>query len=304
MKKQHKFFEKWKGYIYLAPAIIIMVVFTVYPLIRTFIMSFMKNYSLVKGTFSGWTLQNYADLFDSTTSTYFVPALQNTALYVVFVVPLTLIFSLIIAAMINSTIRTRGLWQTLYFLPYVTSVIAIGIVWRWMYNSNYGLINYFLSWFGVDPIPWLLSTKYAMPALIIFGVWKGMAFDILIFLSALSSVPEQIYQAARIDSTPSWRVFFKITVPSIMPIIVYACIMGVINAFKVYNEVYALFNNSAGPSNSAMTVVYYIYNRFYIYADYGRAAAAAVVLFFIILALTLLQRAIGSRGSSKEVASK
>lgn len=296
-----KTFDKYKAFLYLAPAIIIMLVFTIYPLIRTFQMSFLEDYSLIKGTYDGVSLENYADLF---TDSNFTLALRNTSIYVIFVVPCTIILSLIIAALINSTIRSKGLWQTLYFLPYVTSVIAIGVVWRWMFNSNYGLVNSFLNLFGIESIPWLLSTKWALPALIIFSIWKGMAFDILIFLSALSGIPEQIYQAARIDSTPAHRVFFKITIPSISPIIVYACIMGVINAFKVYNEVFSLFNNSAGPSGSAITVVYYIYDRFYNYADYGVASAAAVVLFLIILALTMLQRGIGSHRSKKEEGAK
>ena len=271
------------------PSLIILLVFTAYPLIRAFMMSFLEDYSIINGSFDAVNLQNYRDLFEDDT---FIKALKNTGLYVLFVVPTSIILSLVIAVLINNTAKARGFFQTLYFLPYVTSVIAIGIVWSWIFNSNYGLLNYFLGFFGIEPIPWLNDPDYALWALIIFSIWKSMAFNILIFLSGLSLIPQDIYQAARIDSTPRLRVFLRITVPQLRPIIIYAFLMGFINAFKVYNEVFSLFQGKAGPADSAITVVYYIYDKFYNSADYGVASAAAVVLFIIIMALTLLQRVI------------
>lgn len=278
-----------KGYLYLMPSLIILLVFTAYPLIRAFMMSFLEDYSIINGSFDAVNLQNYRDLFEDDT---FIKALKNTGIYVLFVVPTSIILSLVIAVLINNTAKARGFFQTLYFLPYVTSVIAIGIVWSWIFNSNYGLLNYFLGFFGIEPIPWLNDPDYALWALIIFSIWKSMAFNILIFLSGLSLIPQDIYQAARIDSTPRLRVFLRITVPQLRPIIIYAFLMGFINAFKVYNEVFSLFQGKAGPADSAITVVYYIYDKFYNSADYGVASAAAVVLFIIIMALTLLQRVI------------
>ena len=278
-----------KGYLYLMPSLIILLVFTAYPLIRAFMMSFLEDYSIINGSFDAVNFQNYRDLFEDDT---FIKALKNTGIYVLFVVPTSIILSLVIAVLINNTAKARGFFQTLYFLPYVTSVIAIGIVWSWIFNSNYGLLNYFLGFFGIEPIPWLNDPDYALWALIIFSIWKSMAFNILIFLSGLSLIPQDIYQAARIDSTPRLRVFLRITVPQLRPIIIYAFLMGFINAFKVYNEVFSLFQGKAGPADSAITVVYYIYDKFYNSADYGVASAAAVVLFIIIMALTLLQRVI------------
>ncbi len=231
----------------------------------------------------GWNQDLFAD-------DVFLKALSNTSIYVVFVVPVSILLSLVIAVLIHNAARGKAIFQTLYFLPYVTSVIAIGIVWSWIFNSNYGLLNYFLSLFGIDAIPWLNDPQYALAALIIFSIWKSLAFNILIFLSGLSSISQDIYQAARIDSTPQMRVFFKITVPQLRPIIVYAFLMGLINAFKVYNEVFSLFQSKAGPANSAITVVYYIYDKFYNSGDYGVASAAAVVLFIIILVLTMVQK--------------
>ena len=280
-----KAFNRYKAYLYLLPSILILTVFTIYPLIKAIVMSFQEGYSIIDGI----NLANYIELFSDDV---FVKALTNTSIYVVFVVPVSIILSLVLAVLINDTVRAKPVFQTIYFLPYVTSVIAIGIVWSWIFNSNYGLLNYILSFFGIPSIPWLNDPRYALAALIIFSIWKSLAFNILIFLAGLQSISPEIYQAARIDSTPRTRVFFKITVPQLKPILVYAFLMGLINAFKVYNEVFSLFQSKAGPANSAITVVYYIYDKFYNSNDYGVASAAAVVLFVIILALTMLQRAV------------
>ena len=214
-----------KGYLYLMPALIIMLVFTIYPLIKALLMNFYEDYNIINNNFSGIGLANYKELM---TDTVFLKALTNTSIYVVFVVPCSILISLLIAVLINSKIRFRGAFQTLYFLPYVTSVIAIGIVWSWIFNSNYGLLNYILGWFHIKPIPWLNSPEYALWALIIFSIWKSMAFDILIFLAGLQTISPDLYQAARVDSTPKWRVFTRITVPALSPMIAYSIIMGLI----------------------------------------------------------------------------
>lgn len=284
--------KSMKGYLYLMPALIIIMIFTIYPLIKAFLMSFYENYNIINGSYDYLGLKNYQDLFSDKV---FLLALKNTGIYVVFVVPCSIVLSLMFAVLLNSKIRLQGLFQTLYFLPYVTSVIAIGIVWSWIFNSNYGLLNYLLGLFGIEPIQWLNSPKYALTALIIFSIWKSMAFYILIFLAGLQNISPIYYQAARVDSTPKWRVFLKITVHSLSPVIAYSFVMGLINAFKVYNEVFSLFKGKAGPANSAITVVYYIYDKFYNSANYGIASAAAVILFLIILVLTILQLAVSQK---------
>ncbi len=275
-----------KGYLYLLPSMIIMICFTIYPLIRAIVMSFLGDYSIINGSYKSIGFDNYKALFADPD---FAMSLKNTTIYVVCVVPVSIMLSLIIAVLINSCKKTKALFQTIYFLPYVTSVIAIGIVWRWMFNSNYGLINFMLGLIGIEPIQWLNLPQYAMPALIIFAIWKSMAFNILIFLAGLQTIPEDLYRAARIDSTPKLRVFTKITVPQLAPMIVYSSVIGMIGAFKVYNEVFSLFQGKAGPANKAMTIVYYIYDKFYNSYKYGVAAAGSVVLFIIILIFTRVQ---------------
>lgn len=290
--------KSMKGYAYLAPALIIIFIFTVYPLVKSVVMSFYDGYTLkdvLLGNDINYGIQNYKDLF---ADAIFLRSLKNTGIYVVFVVPCSIAISLLIATLLNSKIKCLGLFQTVYFLPYVTSVIAIGLVWKWIFNSNYGLLNYILGWFGIDAIEWLggvSTTKYCLPALIIFAIWKSLAFDILIFLSGLQNISQDLYNAAKIDSTPRWRVFWKITVPEIMPLISYAFVMGMINAFKVYNEVFALFGTNQASARSAITVVYYIYDKFYNSQKYGIASAAAVVLFLIMLVLTMIQRRMGNK---------
>ena len=252
--------KSMKGWLYLLPALGIITVFTLYPLVKAFSMSIMLNYDMVHNTFTGYGFDAYQKVLTDKT---FHKALLNTTIYSIVVVPCSIILSLLIAAMINGTKKTKGLFQTIYFLPYVTSVIAIGIVWSWIYNSRYGLLNSIMGLFGMEPIQWLNKPKYALPALIIFAVWKSMAFNIMVFLAGLQTIPKDVYDAAKVDSTPRWRVFLRITVPGIAPMIVYSYIMGIISAFKVYNEVYSLYGGKAGPANSAITVVYYIWQKFY-----------------------------------------
>ena len=206
--------KSFKGYLYLLPSIIIMICFTLYPLVRAIVMSFLGNYSIIDGSYKSIGFANYKKLFADPD---FYKALRNTSIYVVCVVPASICLSLLIAVLINNCKKFKAFFQTVYFLPYVTSVIAIGIVWRWMFNSNYGLINFVLGWFGIEPIQWLNLPEHAMPALIIFAIWKSMAFNILIFLAGLQTIPEDIYRAARIDSTPRLRVFTRITVPQLAP---------------------------------------------------------------------------------------
>jgi multiple sugar transport system permease protein len=171
----------------------------------------------------------------------------------------------------------------------VTSVTAVGLAWKWMYNFDYGVLNYFLSLFGVNPINWLNDAHFGLPALIIYGIWSIMPFTIILLISGLQNIDEQCYIAARLDGASSRRIFFRITVPLLSPTICLVFIINTINTFKVFQELFPLFNGKPGIAYSLYTVVYYIYDQFYIKWRLGRAAAAAVILFFIILGFTLIQ---------------
>lgn len=162
-------------------------------------------------------------------------------------------------------------------------------MWRWLYHSQYGLINYFLGLFGFNSIQFLTDPKYAMTALVIMSVWKGLGFNIILFLVGLSNINQTYYQAAKVDGARPWQRFTNITLPLLSPTMFLVSVMGVISSFKVFDQVFALFNGRPGPANSALTVVYYIFDKFYVESNYAVASAAGLVLFLIILSFTLIQ---------------
>lgn len=278
--------QNFLGYLYLLPTLVITLVFVVYPLIMSFRMGFYEKYNYYTEVGTGFGLSTFKFVLEDPN---FQKALMNTFLIVVIAVPLSMIIALAIALLLNAGIKVSKMFQAIYFLPYVTSVIAIGIVWSWLFHSDFGYINQFLGLFGVEPIQWLNDPKMAIWALIIFNIWSGLAFKIVIFLSGLQNIDPQYYKAAQIDGTPKWKVFTRITLPLLSPTVFFLTITSVIGSFKVYNEVFALFGGKPGPANSCMTVVYYIYDMFYGSSQVHKAAAASIILFVIILIITGIQ---------------
>ena len=185
------------------------------------LLSFRQDYSLMTGEFSGIGLGNYAEIFHDAN---FLNGLRNTALYVLFVVPIVTVLSLFLASLLNSCTKLQGLFQTCYFLPMVTSVTAVGLVWKWMFNYDYGLINYALSLFGVSPVNWLNDPHYNLAALIIYGIWSMLPFTIILLLSGFQNINPQYYTAARIDGATNLQIFTKITLPLSKPMIVYTAL--------------------------------------------------------------------------------
>lgn len=249
-------------------------------------MSFYTKYDFFNDIVSAYGFDNFKFLFSDPD---FHIAIKNTLIFVVGVVPLTVIISLVVALLLNRIKWLAGFFRTVYFLPFVTSTVAIAQVWHWIYNSDYGLLNYFLGLFGVNAISWLESPKYAMLALIIMSVWKNLGFNIILFLVGLNNINERYYQAAEIDGANAWHQFTNVTIPLLSPITFLVSVNGVIGSFKVFDEIFALFNGTPGPSKSALTIVYYLYQKFYTEWKYGIAAASGVVLFFMILLVTVFQ---------------
>lgn len=271
---------------YLAPFLIALILFTIYPFINVFLISFQEDYQMLSGTCSGIGLQNYRDIIDDPN---FLNGLKNTAVYCLFVVPIATSLSILIAVMLNSNVKLKGLFQTAYFLPMVTSTTAIGLVWKWLYNYDYGLLNYLFSLFGVEKINWLNNPAYNLPAIIIYGIWSMMPFTIIMLLAGLQSIDPQYYVVARADGAKSGRIFFRITLPLLTPTIVLTLIVNMISASKVFSELFPFFNGKPGAAYSLYTVVYYLYDAFYVKWKLGRAAACAVILFLIVLVMTMLQ---------------
>ena len=296
--------HQWKAWLYLSPAIVLLLVFTVWPIINTLIMAFSENYSSLAGL-GGQTFQFGLGNFKHVVGYKgFVTCLKNTMILCVLTVPLSTILALLISVCLNAIKPFQKLLQTIYFLPYVTNSIAIGMVFAAMFNivgnissqdqiiTTAGIINNFLGVFGVEPINWINagSSYWAnITVMVIYIVWNALPFKILILLGGLQSVNKQYYDAAKIDSTPKWRVLTKITVPLLSPMIAYVFITGFIGGFKEYSSIVGIFDVGMGPAGDhgrLNTMVGYIYDS--IKNQQGRASAAALILFGIIFVVTMI----------------
>lgn len=275
-----------KAWLYILPMMLIIFTFNLYPIIKSFAMSFYTDYNFYEDVVHAYGFGNFATILQDSD---FYLAIRNTFVFVLGVVPISIALSLGIALLLNQIKFLSGFFRTVYFLPFVTSTVAISLVWNWLYHRNYGLMNYFLGWFGIDPIHWITDPDYSMLALVIMAVWKGLGFNIILFLVGLNNIDETYYKAAKVDGASGFKQFWNITLPLLGPTVFLVSVLGVINSFKVFDEVYALFQAKPGPAKSTLTIVYYLYEKFYTEYQYGIAAAAGVVLFVIILAVTLIQ---------------
>ena len=233
-----------KAYFYLLPAALILAVFVFFPIIMTLRMGFYESYVYLTDVGKGFGLASFRYVLKDPA---FRSAVRNTLIITFIGVPITIVLSLGSALFINSLGKGKGLFQTIYFLPYVTSTIAIGLVFRWLFHSDYGYINHVLSFFGLPPQKWLTDPNLTTISVTIFTIWNGMAFKIVLFLAGLQKIDPQYYQAARMDETPPSRVFFRITMPLLSSTFWMVTIVSVIHAFKTYNEVYSMFGGN-GPA--------------------------------------------------------
>lgn len=284
--KRRELFSKIEPWLYLSPFLIFIIVFTLYPVINVFTISFKENYSYLRGTFKAFNFENYKYVL---TDDKFTSGLKNTALYVLFVVPVSTAIALFFANLLNKKVRGSAIFQTAFFLPMVTSVTAVGLIWRLMYNQQYGIINWVLTKFGIEKIGWVTESRWSLLALIIFGTWNILPFTIIILLSGMQNINETYYTVARVDGAKPMRIFFRITVPLLSPTIFLVCIVNTISCFKVFSELYPLFYGKPGPYYNLYTVVYYIRYAMMEKRKYGYAAAAAVILFLCIFIVTLLE---------------
>ena len=298
--------HKWKAWLYLAPAIILLLIFTVWPIINTLHMSVLEGYSglkAAKGTTFEYGFENFEKVI---TYKKFTETLQNTLLLCVLTVPISTLLALLIAVALNSIKPLQKTLQTIFFLPYVTNSIAIGMVFAAMFNvvgsalgtpeeniTSAGIINNILSLFGVAPVSWINSnSSYWANILVmtVYIVWNALPFKILVLLGGLQSINKQYYDAAKVDSTPRWRVFLRITVPLLSPMIAYVVITGFIGGFKEYTSIVGIFGDKMGPPDAPgrlNTMVGFIYDSLSQNRQ-GLASAAALILFGIILVVTFI----------------
>ena len=283
--------NNYKAWLYLLPALVFLGVFMVYPLIDVFVYSFEEAYNFASGTYKGVGSYNYQYVLRDP---YFLQALKNTFILVIITVPLSTGFALLVSLALNSIKKLKDLFQTIYFLPYVTNTLAVGLVFMILFKKTAysdGLVNVLINSLGYSSIDFIDGPYWAkMFVLCFYTIWVVLPFKILILTSALASVNQDLYKAARIDGTSKFRIFTKITLPMISPMIFYLIITGFIGAFKAYSDVVAIFGtdlNAAGMN----TIVGYIYDM--LYGSSGGypsfASAAAIVLFVIVLTITVIK---------------
>lgn len=316
LEKHHmRFFAHMPGWFkaifFLLPALMILGVFTFYPIINSFLVSFYQGYNVVTGEFDGFTLiGNYVTVLSESG---FRQAVLNTGIIVFVSVPIAILAALFIAVAMNSIKPFKGFFQNIFFLPYVTNSIAIGLVFAFMFKGNtndllnLGLANQLVTWFGGSPVPWVgVGATYlsAITVILIYSVWAGLAFKIIVFISSIQGIDKQYYQAAQIDGASRSKSFRRITVPLISPMIFYILITSIIGAFKTYSSVVAIINKegiiTTGASGQVdlRTIVFFIYDYL---QETGRngalseAAAAAIILFLIIMVFTVIQLQVGKK---------
>ena len=288
----------YKPWLYLLPSLIFLGLFLVYPLFDVLVYSFEEGFNFASQSYSGVGLYNYSYVLRDP---YFLQAVKNTFLLVIITVPISTLLALLISLALSSVKKVKELYQTIYFLPYVTNTLAVGLVFMILFKKtpySDGLINILIQFFGGKSIDFIDGPYYAkMLVMCIYTIWVVLPFKILILTSALASVDQNLYKAARVDGAGSWSIFFNITLPMIMPMISYLVITCFIGAFKAYSDEVAIFGtnlNSAGMN----TIVGYVYDMLYGnsggYPSY--ASAAALILFFIILTITVFNLLLTSKG--------
>lgn len=274
--------ENFWGYAFLLPTIIGFVVFTAIPVVMSFYYS-LTNYDGIRPPeFVG--LRNYINLI---TQKDFLNALWNTACYTIGVVPIGTFLALIVAVMLSQKIRGVSIYRSAFFIPVVVSTVSVAMVWQWMYNQDYGLINAILGQMGLPQPGWLSTKELAMPSVIVMSIWKGLGFNIVILLAGIQGISPSVYEAAEIDGAGTLRKFWNITIPLVRPTMTFVVINSLIGAFQAFDQIYIM--TKGGPAKATEVVVYLIYMNAFHFFKQGYASAMAYVLFIIIFILSIIQ---------------
>jgi len=273
-------------YLALLPILSIFLIIRVIPIIRTFALS-VTDASLIslKSNYIG--LDNFKNLLSDD---LFLLALKNTTLFAFATVALSVSMGLLLSLLMYRKSTLSPLYETIYFFPVITPMVPVAIIWKWIYDPSYGLMNYILFWFGIKPIGWLVYPDIALWAIVILSVWKVVGYNMMIFLVGLRNIPSMYYEAARIDGAMGFGLFRYITFPLLKPILLFIIVVTTINSYNVFTQVYVMTTGLQGaPGNTVRVLVYDIWENAFRYSRMGYASAEAVILFLIILLLTLAQ---------------
>jgi multiple sugar transport system permease protein len=287
--------ESLAGWAFVTPALVVIGAFFLLPVIAGFVLSFtdFDIYAIADPSNARVVgLRNYARLLHDPV---FWTACRNTLYFVVVGTPLTLGASLGAALLVNAkTARWKGLFRTIYFTPVVTTLVAIAIVWRYIFNARFGPLNHLLGFAGVPPVDWLGDPRFAMPSIIVMYVWRSFGYNMILFVAGLQGIPESLYEAARLDGAAGWRLFRHVTLPMLKPTTVFVAIITIISAFQIFAEPYVM-TNGGGPLNATLSIVLYMYQEGFRWWNLGYASAVAFVLFLAVLAATFSRIRSGTR---------
>ena len=277
--------NEWKwAYIMIFPTFIGLMVLNIIPAIQTLILSFEKAGAFGKSTWVG--LDNYKKLFQDASV---IQAVFNTLGYTIISVPAIVILSLIVAVLLNKKIRGTSVYRTIYFLPMVAAPAAIAMVWRWLFNSDYGLINYLLSIIGINGPKWITDPNVALISIAIVGIWSAVGYNMVLLLAGLQEIPKDYYEAASIDGASPLRQFFTITVPLVSPTLFFVVVTSVISAFQVFDVIFMMIDKTSTAIESTQSLVYLFYKHSFVLNDKGYGSAIVMLLLGIIMIVTVIQ---------------
>ncbi|MGB2629718.1 MAG: sugar ABC transporter permease [Candidatus Omnitrophota bacterium] len=278
------------SYLFIALPALLFFVFQLAPVVISFFWSF-TDYDVVHApTCVG--LANYKNILFN--DPLFWKAMGNTVLYVIGVVPIGVCVSLLLAVAIDQKIKFKNFFKSIFFLPTVTAIVAVSVIWKWLYaGEKYGLFNYFIMKLGFNPVDWLSSPTWTLPSIMIMSIWAGLGYNMILFLAGLQTIPHVMYEAAEIDGAGFWKKFFNITLPLLKPTIVFVAIMSFIFSFQVFEQVYIMTGGQGGIGgvlNSALTIAAYLYDKGFQKFEMGYASALAYIIFLCIFMLTMINK--------------
>jgi len=279
---------------FVSPALLAIGLFFVVPAIASLFLSFTDFDIYALADLNNLRFVGFDNYTRLTGNPLFWRAMGNTLWFVMLGVPLVVALSLAAALLVNArTLHWKPLWRVALFAPYVTTLVATAVVWRYLLHTRYGLVNYALGWFGIEPIDWLGSPTASLPAILIFVAWKTFGYNMIIFMAALQTVPHELHEAARIDGAGPWARFRHVTLPAIAPVVLLVSILSVAGFFQLFAEPYVM--TQGGPAQSTVTVLYFMYEEGFKWWNLGSGAAVAFILFVMIFAVTLAQLAVAKR---------
>ena len=290
--------ESRAAFFFLLPALLVIGVFFVLPIAAALVLSLTDFDLYALGSISNVRFILFDNYLQLLTNPIFWKVLRNTFYFALIGGPMTLGVALAAALLVNSKLaRMKGLFRTIYFAPVVTTIVAVAVVWRYLYHPKFGLFNIMLQWVGLGPIDWLGSPRWAMLAIIFLAVWKNFGYTMIIFVAGLQTIPEDLYEAARIDGANAWKQFLHVTVPMLAPTFLFVGIVTAIGYLQLFAEPYVM-TPEGGPSDSTLSVVMHMYLQGFRWWNMGYAAAVAFVLFVVIATATAIQLKLQNRGNA------